>query len=256
MPVHTYLDLLTHAAKELGLKGASESLTGDQQQFLLDRLTMLVDSWNLEPTLVPWYQQQLFDLVPGQSSYLIGPNAPDWNAPRPIRLDPNACNLVLLSGAPPVRLPLGVLTVEQFANISIPSLAITFPQAVYLDRSVVTGTNAGAAYTASRISVWGVPTEINQIELFYWQALGIGALNDPVNAAPGYFRLMVLGLAIEAASSFDTEPSALTVENYKEARAGIKNLNAPDMSMQPDPGLPGSKNGGYITRAQFLSGVF
>jgi hypothetical protein len=189
MPVHTYLDLLTHAAKELGLKGASESLTGDQQQFLLDRLTMLVD------------------------------------------------NLVLLSGAPPVRLPLGVLSVEQFANISIPSLAITFPQAVYLDRSVVTGTNAGATYTASRISVWGVPTEINQIELFYWQALGIGALNDPVNAAPGYFRLMVLGLAIEAASSFDTEPSALTVENYKEARAGIKNLNAPDMSMQPDPGL-------------------
>jgi hypothetical protein len=318
MPTTTYLDLITQAAQELNLitrLGGIEDVT--MSQFLLDRLTMMVDSWNVKPSLVPWYQQQVFNLVPGQQSYLIGPNAPDWNAPRPIRLDPNATNLLLINpttvnppmsiggyypdtitvngisqgqapyqinvnsaivgrypislfvnqgpsypysaATTPLRIPLKVLSAQKWANITLPTLTITFPQACYLDRSIVVGTNSvtGAAYTATRFWVWGVPTTVNQIELFYWYALTIGNLTDNVNAAPGYFRAMVLNLALEVASSFGITPSPLTVQNARDALGNIRELNAPDMSMvQPDAGMPGSRASGYLTRAQFLSGVF
>lgn len=316
----TYLDLLTQAAGELNLSALGDDLSAspDLTQRLLDRLTWMVDSWNLKPTVVPWYQQQIFNLVPGQQSYLIGTNAPDWDAPRPLRLDPNATNLLLtnpsnlgwpsgtqggwypelisvnalpqgappytvnvnavlvgtypvtlyvnngpnpaysLSSANPVRIPLTVLTVQQWANISLPLLQITFPQAIYLDRSVVAGTNpvTGAAYYGVRIAVWGVPTTVNQIELFYWQALTVGNLNDPVNAPPGYFRALFLNLAVEIAPGFGITPNAVTLRNAADALADIKELNAPDMSMRPDPGMPSTPGSHYLTRAQFLSGVF
>lgn len=305
----TYLDLLTLAAGELNIVAIGDQLSDNPvlAQRLLDRLTWMVDSWNLKPTVVPWYQQQILPLRPNQQSYLIGPNAPDWNVPRPIRLDPNAANLLLLTGLAPStstisvngavgfggpgisvnsafvgtwdyifvnghatgnqsqlppfvnvgsnvqRYPLAVLSVQQWANISLPYLANTFPQGCYLDRAVVTGTNFGAPYTASRIWVWGVPTTANYVELFYWQQLTAGNLSDPVNAAPGYFRAMFLNLALEIAPMFGASPSALTARNGADALGDIKELNAPDMTMQPDPGMPGSRSG-YITRAQFISG--
>jgi hypothetical protein len=158
----------------------------------------------------------------------------------------------------PLRIPLTVLSVQQWANISLPVLAITFPQGIYLDRSMVVGTNpvTGLPYTASRISVWGVPTTVNQIELFYWQALTVGNLTDQVNAPPGYFRAMFLNLALEIAPGFGMQPSALTLKNAADALGDIKELNAPDVSMRPDPGMPSTPASGYITRAQFLSGAF
>lgn len=315
----TYLDLLTLAGGELNLVALGDDLAAQPAlaQRLLDRLTWMVDSWNLKPTVVPWFQRQVFNLVPGQQSYLIGTHAPDWDAPRPIRLDPNATNLLLtnpsnlgwpdgaqagwypelievnalpqgappytvnvnatlvgsypitlyvnsgtgapfVSGLNPLRIPLTVLTVQQWANISLPQLAITFPQACYLDRSVRTGTNAttGLPYYAARFHVWGVPTTVNQIELFYWQALTVGNLTDPVNAPPGYFRALFLNLAVEIAAGFGVTPNALTLRNAADALGDIKELNAPDMSMRPDPGMPMTPGARYLTRAQFLSGVF
>lgn len=295
MSVATYLDLFTQAAQELNIVPRGIGMTDlSMQQFFLDRFTLMIDSWNLKPTVVPWYQQQILPLKAGQQSYLIGSGAPDWDAPRPIRLDPNATNVLLTSGSnAPQRMPVAVLSHEQWANIAVQSQS-TSPQGIYLDRSVQTGpkpmtnmtvnNNAGwsigvlsvnatvlaagppvmqvdgtyvtsTPYYASRIWVWGIPSTTNQIELFYWQALMVGNLTDPVNAAPGYFRAMMLNLAIEVASAFGITPTALTIRNAADALGDIKELNAPDMTMQADPGMPGTR-GGYITRSQFISGTF
>lgn len=313
----TYLDLLTLAAGELNLVALGDDLSANPAlaQRLLNRLVWMVDSWNLKPTVVPWYRRETFPLVAGQQSYLIGQNAPDWNAPRPVRLDPEATNLLLSStltgyppaflgwypeeirvngilqgqppytvnvnsilagsypamffvnsggglpvaaGPTPIRQHLPVLNVHQWANISLPHLAIPFPQGCYLDRSVVTGTNAitGLPYYATRFNVWGVPSTVNSVELFYWYALTVGNLNDPVNASPGYFRAMFLNLSIEIAAGFGMTPSPLTMRNAADALGDLRELNAPDMAMHADPGMPGSRGAGYITKAQFLSGVF
>lgn len=260
MGVQTYSDLITQAAQELNIVSRGEGVVDpSMQQFLLDRLTSMVDSWNIRPTVIPWYNQQTFSLVPSQQSYLIGPNAPDWNAPRPIRIEQDCAHILLTAyGGPPVRLPVKVVSVEQWASITIPSLPIPFPQYLYLDRSMVTGTNAanGQPYTASRISLWGIPTQVNQLELFYWQQLSVGNLNDNVNAAPGYFRAMFLNLALEIASSFGVIPAALTVQNARDALGDVKELNAPSTEAYPDVGMPTLAGGRYLTRAQFHSGIW
>ena len=317
MSTSTYLDLLQQAAGELNLVAIGDSLAAGtpMTQRLLDRLSMMVDSWNLKPTVVPWYEQHVFNLNPGQQSYLIGPNAPDWNAPTPIRLNPEATSLLLInpvatgpggglsgyypefvqvnshfvnappysflinnaylgsypvnltvnykgpgavlgySSTTPIRIPLAVLSVEQWASISLPYLQNTYPSGCYLDRSITVGTNSlGQAYTASKIWVWGIPTVVNQIEFFYWHQITVGNLNDNVNAAPGYFRAMALNLAVEMAPSFGIPVNPLTLKNAADALGDIKELNAPDMRMRPDLGMPGTQKAGYITKAQFLSG--
>lgn len=317
MPTSTYLDLLQQAAGELNLVAIADSLVAGSPvcQRLLDRLVLMVDSWNLKPTIVPWYDQHIFNLNPGQQTYLIGPNAPDWNASLPIRLNPEAtnllltnpvatgisttgyypefvqCNGVFLGGPPysflrngaslgsypisifvnslgpgaipgistsatPVRIPLAVLSVDQYANITLPYLQNSYPSGCYLDRSVVTGTNNGQPYTASRISVWGIPTTANQIEFFYWHVLTVGNLTDPVNASTGYFRAMFLNLALEIAPGFGIQVNPLTIKAAADALADIKEANVPDMSSVADRGMPNSKLTGYISRAQFLSGNF
>jgi len=265
----TYQDLLTLAAGELNLLALQDQLSNNTllQQYCLTRLTAMVDAWNIKPTLAPWYDQFIFNLVAGQQSYLIGPNAPDWNAPRPIRLNPEATNLLLINPAltgpappgtttAPVRIPLSVLSVQRWANISLPTLQNSYPSGVYLDRSMQVGTNVanGQPYTASTIWVWGIPTAVNQIEFFYWHALTVGNLTDNVNASPGYFRAMFLNLAIEIAPRFGAPPSPLTLKLAADALGDIKELNAPDMATRPDHGMPMSKTAGWITKAQFLSG--
>src|SRR5215475_8387323 len=100
MPTSTYRDLITQTAQELNLIQRGRVVPDDMAAFLMDRLVMMVDSWNIKPTVIPWYQQVIFNLVSNQQSYLMGPNAPDWEAPRPIRLDPYATNLLFGGGAP------------------------------------------------------------------------------------------------------------------------------------------------------------
>jgi hypothetical protein len=321
MPTSTYYDLLQQACGELNVVALGDQLSSNVnlQQRMLDRLVMMVGSWNLKPTIVPWYEQHIFNLVPGQQAYLIGLNAPDWNAPRPVKLHPEATNLLLINpvstgpsagnvyqvdqvqtnsftmGAPPysfsrngttlasypvglqinfrgpgqspggtqttaaaTRIPLAVLKTEQWANISLPSLENTYPSGCYYDRSVVTGTNSssGLAYVAGTISVWGIPTVVNQIEFFYWHALTVGNLTDTVNAGPGYFRAMALNLAVEVAPMFGITVNAITLRNAIDALADIKEQSAPDTTMVPDAGMPASPTSGWITRAQFLSGQF
>jgi hypothetical protein len=251
----TYGDICNHAAMELNVISPYDTLDTQTQGLLLDRLVVLVDSLNLDPTLVPWYQQQIFNLVPNQQSYLIGPNAPDWNAPRPIRLDPDATNLILTTATPNQRQPLSVLTVQQWASITLPALTITFPQGCYYDHAMITGTNGGQPYTAGRVWVWGVPTSVNQIELFYWQAIGVGQLTDTVNIGPGYFRALMLNLAVDSAEVFERDPRPGTIRKAAQALAVIKAMNAPDMTASPNPGFGGTQSG-YLTKAQFLSGVW
>jgi hypothetical protein len=259
MSTSTYLDLISHAYQEIGVTPGVGGIPDDQAQFMLDRLTMLVDTLNIDPLFIPWYQQQVFNLAPNQQSYLIGPNAPDWDAPRPIRLTPDASNVLLSQSIPVVRLPLAVLSVQQWANIPIQQLAITFPQGCYLDRSVVVGDvgkDGVNPYTASRIWVWGIPTSVNQVEFFYWQQLTVGNLTDDCNLPPGYFRALMLNLAVEAAPAFTQTPSAITLKNAADAMGAVKRLNSPDVSMMPDPGVPGLSKVGWISKAQFLSGVW
>jgi hypothetical protein len=103
------------------------------------------------------------------------------------------------------------------------------------------------------VFLWGIPASAKQVELFYWHALSTDLLDAPVNAPPGYSRALMLNLAIEVSASFGIVPPATLVANARDALGDIKELNAPDMFMVPDPGMP-AMGRGYVTRAQFESG--
>lgn len=257
MGTETYLDLLTHSCKELGVIAGTETLNGPIGEYCLDKLTMMVDGWNIRPSLVPWYITQTLPFTPGKQDYLIGSGVdpPDWNAPRPVKIEKDLAQIQLLSGAPPVNIPIVVLDATEWAGISIPELQITFPQAMYYVRDIVVGTNlAGDDWTAGTIKVWGIPTNVNNIVLTYWKALTVGALSDKVNAAPGYFRTMMLSLCSEIDSALGVEATPKTVRNAELARQDIGVINKPNMTAQIN--APGCNQGTYLTRAQFESGQF
>lgn len=261
MGTTTYQDLIDHSVKELGVNSAVETVSGVLAQYCLDRLIMMVDGWNIRPSLIPWYITQTLPLVPNKQDYLIGSgvDAPDWDAPRPVKIEIDMAYVKLAqAGTPEVQIPIAVIDATEWAGVSIQQLQITFPQALYYRKDIVVGTNAESQpYTAGTITVWGIPTAVNALVLTYWHALTVGALGDNVNASPGYFRAMMLNLCLEISTALGVEPQAITISNAAKARAEIGIINKPNMEAKLiAPGVKGFGKSTYLTRAQFLSGQF
>lgn len=254
MSASTYLDLISLAYSELNISPGVGVIPSEDAQFALDRLTLMVDGWSVRPSLVPWYQQRNLPLTPGKQDYLIGLNSPDWDVPRPVKIEKDMAYVQLLSGAPPVNIPIAVLDATEWSAIPIQQLQITFPQALYYVRDIIVGTNLGNPYTAGTIRVWGIPTDVNNLVLTYRWALTVGNLDDDVNSPPAYFRCMMLNLALEIASTYGATPSDWTKNEAGKSRAEIAILNKPNMTAPMN--APGVRAGTYLTRAQFLSGQF
>ena len=70
----TPIDIITGALKDIGALAAGESPTSDAAQDALDMLNLLVDQWSNENMMVFNIQEIIWNVVPGQVQYTIGPN--------------------------------------------------------------------------------------------------------------------------------------------------------------------------------------
>jgi hypothetical protein len=68
------IDIISGALKDIGALAAGESPTPDAAQDALDMLNLLVDQWSNENMMVFNTQEIIWNVVPGQVQYTIGPN--------------------------------------------------------------------------------------------------------------------------------------------------------------------------------------
>lgn len=72
-------DIITRALKDIGALAAGETPTNDAAQDALELLNDMLDQWSNEDMMVYNLSEIIFDVIPGQIQYTIGPSAQSQN---------------------------------------------------------------------------------------------------------------------------------------------------------------------------------
>lgn len=106
------------------------------------------------------------------------------------------------------------------------------PRYLFYDRGFATGT-----------IYLGGPPQTGTIQFLAWNAMSPFAdATTPLTMTPAFARLFKLALAVEIAPQYDTAPSQRLLDDYAEAKATWRQLNASIFGTEP--------GGGIVTPAQ------
>jgi len=217
IPIQLGTGLLYPALRKAGITlGPGRTPSPAQFQDAIEECNRLLGNLNCDPYWI--YSQDILTFpLTGKTSYTIGidpagalPPA-DWavQAPQAITF------ANYLTGSPPVRSPVDVLTPQVWA--SIPVVQMNWLSAIYYDRH----------YPIANIYLYG-PTSSGSLELFTWHQVSVAqGLTDVVVLPPGYDDAIVLNLACRLAPHFQLAVSPDVQLQARESLMRVLSLNAP-----------------------------
>ncbi|MGO9897297.1 MAG: hypothetical protein ACLPX8_24160 [Bryobacteraceae bacterium] len=234
----TLADLLNSAAKALGKLRSGGGLCASE---LADGLTVangLVDYWLTRKAFVYTTRMDEYtfsDKGPPDANnpavYELGPGSTDWpGSVRPTRIE--RANIILNDSSPGVFIPLDILDVDQWADISLEQMPVTLPTKMYPDY----------ANPNCNLYFWGQPTLPYILQLFTWQQLAaFAALGEEIAFPPGYYSAFLYSLAEVLGPQWNVQVPLMVTAQARKARAGIQSLNsrAPKLHTR-DAGMPPS----------------
>ncbi|MDH4122427.1 MAG: hypothetical protein OEV94_12060 [Deltaproteobacteria bacterium] len=229
----TAISICTDAALELGAIGEGEELSDSQPKDMLRRLNALLDSESLDRSKVFRYQIDSGALVAGKSEYTVGSvgSGADFavSGGRPQRVW-----WAYVRDANGMDVPVTVLPDRQ-AFDSIPLKTVTSaprPQALFYD----------ATYPQGKIILYPVPSaSYTLFWVFDNPFLYFPNLTTAFALPNGFYRWLVLNLAVECSGYFQVEPTATLLRRLSDARANLANVNRVD----PRIGNDASTGGGW-----------
>lgn len=186
------LDIITGAAKLLGVVFKSEVLPADEANDGLILLNDMLDTWSNDDVSTISYTLENFSIT-GASSYTIGSGG-TFNTSRPINI---ISAVIRLSS---VDYPLQIITQEEYqTEISIKSLTSQIPQYLTYDNGYPLGT----------IKMFPVPTSGSTLYLQSNKPLSnLSALATVVDLPPGWKRALKYNLALDMAPQYGVEAPA------------------------------------------------
>lgn len=182
------LDIITGAAKLIGVVFKNEALSADEANDGLVTLNDMLDTWSND-NLTSWaYTLESFSLT-GAATYTIGSGG-DFNTSRPINI---VTAVVRLSS---IDYPLTPITQEQYQKeIAIKSIASPIPEYLTYDNGYPLGT----------ISIYAVPTSGSTLRMLSNKPISnLSALTTTVDLPPGWKRAMKYNLAVDLAPQYGT----------------------------------------------------
>lgn len=230
MPSITVQELINNAFTELGVKPLGQALRANESVWGMTKLNRLLGQWNTRRLFVWVVAPSTFTMAAPVSAFALGePHyytiglvgaATDFavTGNRPPRIED--ANLILRSSTPYVNIPLPVITTDDYAALSVPTLTSTLPIKLYYQ----------PGWPLGRIYPWPFPTVLsNGLQLFLWnQFVKATGLNDVLDFPEGYEDALTFSLA---ESMIPTYPNAAAadaiVELAKRARTAIQSLNSP-----------------------------
>jgi hypothetical protein len=209
------LDIITGAAKLLGVLFKSETLSADEAADGLVTLNDMLDSWSNDGLIGSASTIESFSLT-GASSYTIGSGG-TFSTTRPINL---LTAVVRLSS---VDYPLEIITQEQYqTEISVKSITSSIPQYLTYDN----------AYPLGVIKMFPIPTSGSTLYLQSDKPLSnLSALTTTVDLPPGWKRALKYNLAIDMASEYGVEIPPAVVPVAKESLGAIKRATSINNAM-------------------------
>lgn len=218
------LDIITGAAKLLGVVFKSEALSSDEANDGLIVLNDMLDSWSNDGLVTYAHTLDTLTLT-GATSYTIGTGG-TFNTSRPI----NIITAVVRNSS--VDYPLKIITPEEYqTQIAAKSVTSQIPEYLTYDNGYPLGT----------IKMYTVPVTGSSLILLSNKPLSnLAALTTTVDLPPGWKRALKTNLAIELAAQYDQEPAASVVTNAAKSLGAIKravsiNTAKPFISMTSRP---------------------
>jgi hypothetical protein len=224
-------DLLTDAAREVGIVAQGETLSAPDTSFTLGRLNQILDSWNAIREAVYDETFETFTFIANQQDYTIGPDSADFTVTsRPVSLE--GANVILDTVSPSVRNPITLRDYQWWMNLTVRSVSTSFPTDLYYSPGWPNGT----------LHFWPTPTTPYGLELVIRLVLTAPVtINTTLSLPVGYERALMLTVAEDLVSGFGVPESKVPRLNTKarKAREVIFRNNAftPRLTTQ-DAGMP------------------
>lgn len=225
--------LLTASMHRLGYLEAVETPTEADVQAVLQAANDWIDEMRLDDLLVYRIVRSVFNLQANVASYTIGPGG-TFDTARPVDID--RCGVIPdPASSLPQEIPLGPpLSVQQYAMVPAKSATGPYPTAVYYDPGMTNGRGT--------IHVHPVPTSATPDVVLYLPEViaEFVDLDDDLEFPPGYRRMLITNIAIEAAPILGASPSQELRDAAAGSKAAVQRSNVRIDELQLAPGTPGA----------------
>jgi hypothetical protein len=180
--------------------------------------------------------RESFPLTPSKQTYTMGVGG-DFNTSRPIRFLKAAVEQS--SGSTTNETPIHLITVSEWAQISVKQTTSPLPQRLYPD----------TGFPFTNINLWPIPSVANNLIIYSMKTLTSFALvTDLVILPPGYSRLIRYNLALELAPEYGKQVAPEVAAIAMESKNAIQRSNNNPVYMTSDAiGLASSKPFNYLT---------
>lgn len=239
----TMRDLVTGAARLLGIKGQGESLSGAEAADAIAVLNEMIDAFNSSGMLLYTTTTKVFPLSSLTQPYTIGPSGNIVASPRPTRLV--GAWIRDNSTTPASDTKLLILADTDYGDIVSKGSTSTTPYAIYMDRQFPTA-NLYLYPQASDTS--------KSLVLQYLAPLDSNVTLDTVDNLPPAFRQMLrFNLAVLLAPEYGLEAPQTVQMQAAVSKMYIEQSNFQIYEMSFDSGAFGIQNGDYniITDTRF-----
>jgi len=221
--------IIQDALTEIGILPQGATAGTNDLAWGLAKLNDLLDSWNVDDLFTYYTDDVQHSIITFAASYTIGPSAADIIAARPKKII--SANWIGSSG---LRMPIGIMDVSEYGEISDPTSSAETPVNLYYKPTFPNGT----------IYLRPYPTVAGILELFTESLLSSFAALSTVYALPlGYKRALTLSLAEDLCGSFTVQAPAKLELQAHMARMKIRSNNMTTVKVESD--LPGTA-GGYF----------
>ena len=174
----------------------------------------MLDRWNLTNLLVYAETISIFPFIAGQQTYTLGTGG-TFNTPRPSRVE--RASIQFNTSAIPVEIPLDIVDVQGWQEITVKSTTSTFPLVLYNDNN----------FPFMNLNFWPVPQGPANVILYNWQTMPLlTSLTELIELPQGYSDALIYNLAVRACQMFDRQPSAQLLEEASQAKSDINDINS------------------------------
>jgi hypothetical protein len=143
------------------------------------------------------------------------------NIARPLRVL-NGFTRLTTSGISQVDYPLQVISMDQWSAIGLKNQPGPWPKVLYYD----------GAFPLATMYIFPNPSQGGEAHIWTDNLFtDFLTLTTPVSLPQGYIRFLKIALALELAPEYGKTPSQLLIQQHRDAKTAVKNLNAQAQSV-------------------------
>ena len=231
----TTREILTDALLEIGIGAAGEVNSADTMQVALRYFQRQLNAWQADNLSLAVSNRVTYTLPSGTQSSTIGPTG-DIVTQRPVFVD--QINYLVPGSTPPVEVPMGPMSDQQFQNLSIKTLSSSLPTEYYYQTSI-TGENGTLTW-------WPVVTQ--DVELALYLQAGVSeptTLDTVLTVPPAYADAFHYDLAFRLCGPFARPVPEQLPGLRTNALMLMKRPNLDPGMLNVDPALIGNTGGAY-----------